>query len=276
MKFSQAKVLEFASSLVQIVINNPPLRIGSGMLIAPQVVLCARHSLEMASPDIKILMDFECDTRTAPPGAFFQYERAQSTWPSCTELATSPQATVVKTLEQEEINNLDYAMLLIRWAKILPGNIVKLPRVPVISKPGRNFTDEMLLIGHPWTKGTSQGEPTQACAFKRYRTDGPNPDTGTGDTYCYGEFGFSDGHGFSGGGVFNEQSEIVGLLKGSPGDTLKAQGFQHWHFAFLDIGLAADHTMNDPNRGRLKLWLNTGNPLKQNDTNVPDPTFQRG
>ena len=161
---------------------------------------------------IKVLVDFECDKATAPPGMRFQHP---SGWPSCTALATAAQAVEIKTLESSQSDEFDYAIVLIKWNSVSAANTVQLPRTPVLPKPSFIFTDEMLLIGHP-DDSKGQGEETQGCAFKVVKTNGPNPQNGQGDAFGYGDFGFSRGDGFSGGGVFNDKGELVGLLKGSP------------------------------------------------------------
>jgi hypothetical protein len=276
-KFSQKKVVELASSSVQLVgkhaVTSKVTRLASGVLIAPEVVLCDLHSLtSFKAGGTEILMFFECDAKTAPPGAFFQYVRTKRSWPSCTELDRKPQAVEVKTLEVGKVDTVDYALLLIKWNDINAG-VVTLPRIPVMPNPGQEFSSEMLLIGHP-QDSQDQGEPTQACAFRLLRERGPNPTTGDGVSYGYGEFNFTKGEGFSGGGVFNDKGQLVGLLKGSPGDTLRDKGILANHFAFLNLHLAAQRTENDPTRGRLALWFKTGNPLKPSDPST-SPKFKQ-
>jgi hypothetical protein len=64
----------------------------------------------------------------------------------------------------------------------------------------------------------------------------------------------------------------VGLLKGSPGNMLP--GFSPNHFAIVNLGLVEGNTPNDPRRGRLTNWFNTGNPLKMGDAgSATPPTF---
>jgi hypothetical protein len=214
-----------------------------------------------------MILDFECDDKTAPPGMSFQYQG--NTFPSCTIRATAHQAVDVKVLESSNSSEFDYSMVLIKWNG--NPNPIQLPRKPSLPKPGFVFTNELLLVGHPDGSG-GQGEPTQGCAFKLVKTGGPNPQTGQGDSFCYGEFTFSSGSGFSGGGVFNENGELVGLLKGSPGNTIS--GLKPNNFAFLNLGNCEGKTRNDPRRGRLTNWFNTGNPLKPTDgAPTPAPTF---
>lgn len=276
-KFPLALVQKIASSCITLVgddtFSNPPIpnkKIASGVLIAPEVALFAAHSINtIGASGVKVLMGFECDAATAPPGMFFQY---RGNWPSCTPLATATQAVGVKTLESGNSNEFDYEMVLIKWNS---GPPVKLPRIPDFPKPGFVFSDEMLLVGHPDDPKTIQGQETQACAFKLVKTRGPNPsnvgDPITDDVYGYGEFGFTRGDGFSGGGVFNDKGEIVGLLKGNG---VGVPGMNPNNFCFLNLGLAAGKMQNDPRRGRLRLWFDGKSPLKSGDGGSnPPPTF---
>lgn len=277
-KFPSALVQRLASSSIQLTGPNfndrtkPDLRVASGVLIAPEVALFAAHSVNQgfSAGDIHPLMCFECSTTTAPPGMFSQYRGG---WPACTPLASTFQAVEVKTLEIDSAQDLDYALIRIKWTNA-PGNVVKLPRVPVFPKMGTNLTNELLLIGHPDEFSTNQGEPTQACAFKLFKESGPNPQTGKGDVYGYGEFNFTRGAGFSGGGVFNEQGELVGILSGTAGNTIP--GLTSKHFAFLKLNRIHTNTENDPRRGRISAYLKTGNPLLLSghplaNPKVPDP-----
>jgi len=275
-KFPLATVQRLASCSIQLVNSNflnpgqPDLRVASGVLIAPEVALFAAHSVSQgfSAQGIRVLMDFECDTATAPPGMRSQYSAA---WPTCTSLATASQAVEVKTLEIDSSVGLDYAMVLIKWNSASASNQVKLPRIPIMPKPGFFFSNELLLIGHP-DDSSKQGEPTQACAFKLVQAKGPNPqnvtDANNPDTYGYGEFGFAAGDGFSGGGVFNELGELIGLLKGNG---VGVPGMNANNFAFLNLGLAAGKTMNDPRRGRLIKWFSSGDPLKPGDSTSTTP-----
>lgn len=276
-KFPIALVQKIASSCITLVgddtLSNPPVtnkKIASGVLIAPEVALFAAHSINtIGAKGVKVLMGFECDAATAPPGMFFQH---RSGWPSCTPLATASQAVGVKTLESGTSGEFDYEMVLIKWNSASP---VKLPRLPDFARPGFVFSNEMLMIGHPDNLTTVQGEETQACAFKLVKTNGPNPqnigDPITDDVYGYGEFGFTRGDGFSGGGIFNDQGEVVGLLKGSG---TGVTGMNPNNFCFLNLGLAAGKMQNDPRRGRLRLWFDGKDPLKTGDGgSSPSPTF---
>src|SRR5437868_13657665 len=145
----------------------------------------------------------------------YQYAAA---WPACTSLATASQAVEVKTLEIDSSVGLDYAMVLIKWNSASASNQVKLPRIPIMPKPGFFFSNELLLIGHP-DDSSNQGEPTQACAFKLVQAKGPNPqnvtDANNPATYGYGEFGCAGGDGFPAGGLFNELGARIGVLKRS-------------------------------------------------------------
>ncbi len=275
-KFPLATVQRLASCCIQLTGENfydptkPDLRVASGVLIAPEVALFAAHSVSQSfkAGGLKVLMDFECNAATAPPGMRSQYTSA---WPACTELATAAQAVEVKTLEVGSKIDLDYAMVLIKWNSVSSSNQVKLPRIPVMPKHGFVFSKELLMIGHH-DDSKNQGEPTQACAFKLVKDKGPNPvnqtDPNTADTYGYGELGFSAVFGFSGGGVFNEQGELIGLVKG---DSVGVAGVPRINIVFLNLGLAAGKTMNDPRRGRLLQWINTGNPLKPGDGGSSPP-----
>lgn len=273
-KFPLATVQKLASCSIQLSTNNvnnpsaPDMRVASGVLLTSQVAIFASHSINQGIGTLKVLMDFECDTATAPPGMKSQY--GGSPWPACTTLASSSQAVEVKTLEQSDSSEFDYAIVLIKWNTVSSANTVSLPRKPDFPKAAFVFTDEMLLIGHP-DDSSNQGEPTQGCAFKVINTKGPNPQTGKGDEFGYGEFNFSNGSGFSGGGVFNDRGELVGLLKGSPGNTIS--GLKPNNFAFLNLGLAEGKTRNDPRRGRLTRWFTTGDPLKPGEGSSNPPTF---
>ncbi len=277
-KFPLALVQKLASSCIQLTGVNfndpskPDLRVASGVLIAPEVALFAAHSVSQgfSAGGVKALMCFECSAATAPPGMFSQY---RGSWPTCTPLATAAQAVEVKTLEIDSSNDLDYALIRLKWLNAVNG-VVTLPRVPVFPKMGTNITKELLLIGHPDDFKTNQGEETQACAFKLFKDPGPNPQTQQGDVYAYGEFNFTRGSGFSGGGVFNEQGELVGILSGTPGNTIP--GLNPNNFAFLKLNRIVTNTTNDPRRGRMSAYLNTGNPLLLQghplaNPKVPDP-----
>jgi hypothetical protein len=270
-------VQRLASSCIQLIIPDPKgsstkVRIASGVLIAPEVALVAAHTLQsgIAAGKMEVLMDFECDAATAPPGAKSDYKGFA--FPSCTPLTTTSQAVDVKSLESDTPLSLDYAMVLIKWNSASP---VKLPRIPVFPKPGYVFSKELLLIGHPQDK-TQQGEPTQAAAFTLVRDKAPNPtnlrDAVSANAYGYGKFLFTDGEGLSGGGVFNDQGELVGLLKGN---TENVPGGGNWIFCFLNLGMTEGITRGDPRRGRLNLWFTTGNnnPLKPGEGSSPAPTF---
>jgi len=269
-KFPIATVQTLASCSIQLCTpstsGGADTRVASGVLITSQVALFAAHSVSSGISTIKVLMDFECNKATAPPGMRFQYQSGG--WPACTSLATVTQAVEVKTLEISDSNEFDYAMVLIKWNSVSGSNTVSLPRVPTLPKPSFNFSNEMLLIGHP-DDSSNQGEPTQAVAFKVVKVRGPNPNTNKDDCFGYGEFQFTQGTGFSGGPVYNDSGGLVGLLKGSSGGTIP--GLRPQDFAFLNLGLCAGKTSNDPRRGRLSQWFSTGNPLKPGDGGAATP-----
>jgi hypothetical protein len=276
-KFPLAMVQRLASCCIQLTSpnfmnpGNPDLRVASGVLIAPEVALFAGHSLTqgMAVGQAKMILDYECDTATAPPGMRYQYY--PGAWPACTSLATVAQAVEVKTLEFSDKTEYDYGMLLIKWSSVSASNTVHLPRVPVFPKLSPSHSDEMILIGHP-DDSSGQGEPSQACAFKLVKQRGPNPYNNQGDWFSYGDFGFSVATGFSGGGVFNDAGDLVGLMSGTPGNIIA--GLNPNNLAFNYLALVAGRTMNDPRRGRLLLWQTKGDPLKPGDGgSVPPPTF---
>src|SRR5262249_31099870 len=174
-KFPISVVKKLASSCISLVADDVTTgiknkRIATGVLIAPEVALFASHSMVGLST-INVLMDFECDASTAPPGMASQH---RNVWPACTPLATSAQAVEVKTLEAGANDEFDYVLMLIKWSSASP---VKLPRIPDFPKPSFVFSNEMLLIGHPddGPAPRGQGEPTQASAFKVVKVNGPNP-----------------------------------------------------------------------------------------------------
>ncbi len=271
-KFPIAAVQKAASCSIALVAddvtrNVKDARIASGVLITPEVALFAAHSMQGLAK-ISILMDFECDAATAPAGMHSQH---RNQWPACTSSATVAQGVEVKALEIGATDEFDYVMLLIKWNSPSP---VKLPRIPVFPKMAfvPKPPDELLLVGHPDDATTKQGEPTQACAFKLVESIGPNPSNIgnklTDDVYGFGEFNFTRGEGFSGGGVFNQQGELVGLLKGNGVGVPKMTAN---NFAFLNLGACSGKMMNDPKRGRLFQWLSTGNPLKPGDGGAATP-----
>jgi hypothetical protein len=268
-KFPQPLVEELASSSVALVQNGtPPKRFASGTLVDMDIVLCAEHSLTTLSTDevkaLEILLCFECNDQTAPPGARYQYRTTMAKWRTCTLLNIQPQATVIQILEKGSATNIDYALLRIEWKPHListhqdfPGaKLVKLPRKVRIPKPSRKFSNELLVIGYPWhTQG--QGEPAQGIVGTKIREKGPHT-LGGGDDYGYVEWLGSKVGGWSGGGVFNEEGEIIGVLKGqNPAGEI----------AFLNLGQAADKTdvLPDGLSGRLGQWFMFGRPRRTSD-----------
>lgn len=268
-KFAQSLVEELASSSVVLVQKGtPPKRFASGTLVDVDIVLCAEHSLMTLSTsevmDLEILLCFECNEQTAPPGARHQYRTMTAKWRTCTLLSTQPHAKVIQILEKGSSTNIDYALLRIEWKPHListhpdyPGiELVKLPRKVRIPKPSRKFSNELLVIGYPWhTAG--QGEPAQGIVGKKLMEKGPHI-LGGGDDYGYVEWIGAKVGGWSGGGVFNESGEIIGVLKGQ-----NPKG----EIAFLNLGQAADKTgvLADGLSGRLDRWFLFGRPRRTSD-----------
>jgi len=257
--------------------GNPPKRFASGTLVGRDIVLCAAHSLANLTPTtLEILLCFECDQNTAPSGRRGQYlpggikvprEDRLDKWKSCSLISTDPQAKVVQVLEQGHQSDIDYALLRIEWKSHLVSTredalgvrFVTLPRKVFIPEPSRRFTDELLLIGYPHrSSGPIEGEPAQAVAGEKIEEKGPHPGGG-GEDYGYAQFMRMEA-GWSGGGVFNEQGRIIGVLKGKD---LKDRT------AFLNLSQAAEKTIvpNNPDAGgRLNSWLNAAHePRHSND-----------
>ena len=268
-KFAQTLVEELASSSVALVQKgSPPKRFASGTLVDTDIVLCAEHSLTTLSTDevmaLEILLCFECSDQTAPPGARYQYRTMTAKWRTCTLLDTQPQATVVQILEKGSAGDLDYALLRIEWKSHLISThpdfqgvkLVKLPRKVSIPKPSRKFSNELLVIGYPWHTAW-QGEPAQGIVGTKIREKGPHI-LGGGDDYGYVRWLGAKVGGWSGGGVFNEAGEIIGVLKGQN---------QKGEIAFLNLDQAADETdvLADGLPGRLGRWFLFGRPKRTND-----------
>jgi len=268
-KFTRDKVLEIASSSV-LLIDHPPggsrTPAGSGTLISDNVVLCAAHSLASMGSHVEVLLFYECDPGTAPPGSIFQYNMRDpasvAAWRSCRKLRSKPQGRMLKVLEQGHPDGLDYALLSIEWTALVPdpkADLVEMPRHPVAAPASRAFTREVLAIGHPIVtighpppQTMADVEPTQATAGMLLQQFGPNFNTGRGTDYGYASF--STQFGMSGGGVFNDAGRIIGVTKGvAPG---KGN-------CFLNLARAADALPTS----RLANWVNQGGVLKPGDPN---------
>ena len=289
-KFTPAKVKELASSSVQLVTvkDSVQQRFASGTLISPSVVLCADHSLNgLQAKDIEILVFYECDAKTAPPppainptkNPMAPPPKGQSTTTgvtSCTSLATVPQGKVVKVLEHGDPDGLDYALLAIEWKSATESDggvkIVKLPRIPTLPKPGITMSTELLMIGHPLSTDSKnpQGEPTQVSPGTLTKQGGPNPLNLLGNAYTYATF--FPRTGFSGGGVFNDKGELVGVFKGSR--QIKDEKSGAYGPCFLDLGRAKDNaatrtiagqTRTRPTCERLRRWFADALPLLDGD-----------
>jgi len=268
-KFPSAMVRQIASSSV-LLIDHPPGQprtpVASGTLISRNVVLCAAHSIPSLSSNVEILMFYECNKKTAPPGFSDQYDMknpaSASAWRGCTKLRTAPQAKMVKVLEQGSPDGLDYALLSIEWTALKPdpkANIVEMPRYPVAAPPSRTFTHEVLVVGHPivlvghsGTQTMADVEPTEASAGPLFQQFGPNCITNRGQDYGYA--GFVSQFGMSGGGVFNKAGQIIGVLKGRKTGSGEC---------FLNLAQASDALPTS----RLGIWVNTAGLLKPGDPN---------
>ena len=256
--FTPAKVLDIASSSVLLIDHTTNQPMGSGTLIADTVVLCASHTVSITGP-VDVLLFFECDPSTAPPGTSDQYPSNDPTrllnWRTCTRLRTKPQAKMISILEHGSDTDLDYALLDIQWTDLAPdpgADIVEVPRFPIARGPSTRISHEVLGVGHPiWAPQTmADVEPTQATTGVVFNAFGPNINTGQGDSYVY--TGMNTAFGMSGGGVFNDSGEIIGVIVGrvpGKGDV------------FLNLGRAADNARNT----RLRDWVREGEVLRPHD-----------
>src|SRR5215471_1655969 len=225
-KFTQAKALELASSCVLIIDvgASPPLQVASGVLIAPNVVLCANHSLSGATANLQGQLFFECDAKTAPG---LPPPRPP---PPCTLLSTATQMKFGNVLETGSSFGLDYALVAISWL----SSTVTFPRQVTLPKPDYYYGGELLGIGHPVS--SYKAEPTQATAGNVIAgaAQGPHhdpvsPAEADAKEYTYTNISFTDG--MSGGGVFNENGRLVGIIEG-----MRKFGKEN---SFLNIGLVA-------------------------------------
>jgi len=254
--FPISKVRDIASSSVQLVSGGQ--RLASATLIDPTVVLCSLHTLQGKSlRDLEILMYFECDAKTAPPGTWDQYWKKKASWTNCGKLSTGAQARATHQLEIGSTREMDYALLAIEWKNTVEyeGKLaVRLPRIPVIPQPSRIFTAELLSVGHPWDE-QRQGEPTQASPGILRRQEGPNPETLSGNSCAYA--GFNVTYGFSGGGVFNSHGQIVGIMLGARliYDSRTGAGGT----AFLRLSSVAEQGL------RINRWFQPGLPIRMRE-----------
>jgi Trypsin-like peptidase domain len=270
-KFPSATVLRLASSSVLLIDTDGPKHVASGVLISRNVVLCAAHSVAGASTKLEILLFFECDEKTAPgfsPSGTAPHAAITppaSPPPPCTPLATVAQAKAGKVIESGDALGLDYALVAIEWT----SKKVKFPRQMHFPTPDYFYGDELLAVGHPVVG--YKGEPTQAAAGKHIGTaaHGPHPKPKTPEQkgskeYTYANFRITDG--MSGGGVFNEKGNIVGIITGArPGPTRD----NPYEYGFLNLGLVVGKTVAGPPAGpasaRLTQWMGGGSPLLPGD-----------
>lgn len=332
-KFTPDLVKRLASSSVQIVSRTPVGKQGgtrqllaSGTLIAPNVVLCAAHSLIGQSPkDLSFVLFYECDAKSAPKGEFKDTKDKAPAWRQCTKLAEKRQGICVKFLEVGKDLGYDYALLAVKWVdaqfryvesagiKLItppPANVdlaeqledmrigetqfftpaddpnasltLRVPRALTIPRPGSELSGELLLIGHPYSSEPTekfQCQPTQASVAKLTAKDLENPSHKGAGVRSYAAAGFDTYHGASGGGVFNERGEIVGVLKGDfgnrpevPRELLGKAAFLHLSAAAMAIGdqvKAGKAKSNDEKGGRLRQWIGGGGaPLLKGDPMV--------
>lgn len=272
-KFSSVTVLQLASSSV-LLIDKGGTHIASGLLIAPNVVLCAAHSIGSASGKLELLLFFECDAKTAPgftPSGqgSSPFSAPKSPAPPCTPLATVAQARELKTLETGNVHGLDYALLAIEW----PQSPVNFPRAVHLPRLDYFYGGELLSVGHPVSGG--KGEPTQATAGTHLATvqHGPHPNPQSSAERGAKEYTYTNCQtalGMSGGGVFNEKGNLVGIVTGR---RPASGGGSLIEYAFLNLGLVVGKTVAGPPAGpvseRLKRWMGGGLPLLSSD---PQPS----
>jgi len=264
-KFAQAKVLELASSSVVLVEGTTSRSVASGVLIAPNVLLCAAHSIgDELGPNMRGQLLFECDASTAPgvpPRKRSALDPDPPAPPPCTKLTAAPHMKLTTVLEDGSSYGLDYALVAITWL----DSKVKLPRKVTLPKPDYSYGGELLAIGHQIDMSTKVAEATQASVGKHLAAGdhGPHPDPKTPAHKSAKEYTYTDIYttfGMSGGGVFNEQGNLVGIVS----------GFKQGKFAFLNLGLAAGKTasiggVTKPVSERLKNWMGGGQPRLSGD-----------
>lgn len=121
-KFSPELVRRLASSSVMIVTRTgigegagKRTLLASGTLIAPNIVLCAAHSLQgNTEKDLSFIIFYECDAKSAPTGAFSDTPKEALRWRSCQTFANKRQGVCVKILEAGS-DDFDYALLAVKW-----------------------------------------------------------------------------------------------------------------------------------------------------------------
>ena len=249
--FPASLVRRLASSSVQFVIrgdSEPKSFVASGTLIWPDVVLCAAHSLGgTPSTNLDALFFYEHDGATAT-----------KLGSGGNITAKLPQAKVKAEVENGGKFGLDYALLVIEWSDWA----ISLPRAVELPHPSYACGSELLAIGHPG------GAPTRAAAGKLMRS-GFSLSLGAGASDPgRGEFSsasFKTDFGMSGGGVFNNDGGLVGVIKGdnfAPGATADRNPNEN---TFLNLGLAAGKM----GKSRLRTWLEGGSPLLGGDPRSP-------
>lgn len=265
-KFTKPFVLRMASSSV--ILKDGSKFIGSGTLIDEHVVLTSAHVVDQAgTKDIKVGPLYECHEGTAPPGESWQYygpgmrdkqkyKAGRQKWCGCAKLTFPVEANVTKILERGSADELDYALLAIKW----PVDPMPSPaRKFVLPNPDRSIGVCLLLVQHPF------GEPTQACAGRVIQQEVPCIHKESGGPLAYATASFTAEHGSSGSGVFNEEGHIVGIFQGvksSVGGT-KHSGCHFLMLNRLEKLTRADK--KDPSRGRINLWFEAQRPYKDGD-----------
>jgi hypothetical protein len=278
-KFTQAKVMELASSCVVLIDTSTSDHVATGVLIAQNVIICAVHSLSgVAMKNLEALLLFECDSKTAPGFTPVTDPLAPPPPPPppCSPLTTTPQIKIDSELENGRRFGLDYALLAISWkqSKVKFPRTVTLPYIDVHNPvPNLNYMygGELVAIGHPIV--SKKAEPTQAAVGKHIGAAAhgphPNPKDSTESSakeYTYADFYTTDG--MSGGGVFNEAGRLVGIITG----WRRTGGKQE--FGFLNLGLVVGKIVTSggaaqPASARLKKWMGSGSPLLDTDPKLP-------
>lgn len=283
--FPAKSVKDFSSSGVVLVAkddNGAIRRVASGTLVHNNVVLCANHSLSTISTvELEIMLFFECDAKSAPAGHSSDSRKHQSSWRNCTVLTSKPQAKVVELLEKR--SDFDYAFLRIEWSNKKKSNgleIVTLPGFPDIPDVGsllKGVGEEVLLIGHPWDI-SKNGEPKQASVGVVSVPAGPHPRETEGRAFTYASIAAAKAaSGMSGGGVFNKNGQIIGLMQGGRKKSLTIKGPDGKSTAvtgnaFMNIASVASITekKNDGKRDyvskRIRTWYGGGVPLLRGET----------
>ncbi len=222
---------------------------------------------------MEFLLFYECNAKTSPA--------AGATYGACTPLETTPQARVDKELENGNMMGLDYALIAIDWigGTTLPGpsgtpaRRIKFPRAVSRARPAYDYGGELVAIGHPADRAL-QGEPTQAAAGTLLSSGEPHPmgksgfvAGGKSKEYSHVDIKFRDGA--SGGGIYNEEGHIIGIVTG--GHTVDGV----WTNSFLNLSLVAGKIVKDsagshPASTRIRQWFRGGgSPLLPGD---PQPS----